>query len=67
MMDPAYIQEKKENEKLLDNSYQYQSFLYIAVNTRPHLDVSVSILGRQVKQMGLQQREFWSTWKLRNS
>ncbi|XP_062710709.1 uncharacterized protein LOC134288825 [Aedes albopictus] len=50
-LDPGHLQQKEESEKL-PNNHQYSSLigglLYVAVNTRPDIAVSVSILGRSV-------------------
>lgn len=52
-MDPGFIQQKKEGERLLNNE-KFQSLigglLYLAVTTRPYIAVSTSILGRQVSK-----------------
>ncbi|XP_065073511.1 uncharacterized protein LOC135697667 [Ochlerotatus camptorhynchus] len=50
-LDPGHLQQKEEYERL-PNNHQYSSvvrgLLYVAVNTRPDIAVSVSILGRSV-------------------
>jgi hypothetical protein len=50
-MDPGFIQQKEEND-CFENPEIYQSLigslLYTAVNTRPDISISVSILGRRV-------------------
>ncbi|KXJ79381.1 hypothetical protein RP20_CCG001046 [Aedes albopictus] len=50
-LDPGHIQQKEE-QVMLSNNHQYASLigslLYVAVNTRPDIAVSVSILGRSV-------------------
>lgn len=50
-LDPGHLQTKEESVKLPNNT-QYASLvgglLYVAVNTRPDIAVSVSILGRKV-------------------
>ncbi|XP_065086831.1 uncharacterized protein LOC135708657 [Ochlerotatus camptorhynchus] len=50
-LDPGHLQQKEENERL-PNNHQYSrlvgGLLYVAVNTRPDIAVSVSILGRSV-------------------
>ncbi|XP_055623127.1 uncharacterized protein LOC129766578 [Toxorhynchites rutilus septentrionalis] len=52
-MDPGYIQQKEDSERLPTND-KYQSLigglLYLAVNTRPDIAISASILGRSVSQ-----------------
>ncbi|KXJ71119.1 hypothetical protein RP20_CCG021438 [Aedes albopictus] len=50
-MDPGYIQQKEEAERLPNND-KYQSLvgglLYVSVHTRPDIGISASILGRRV-------------------
>ncbi|XP_055522653.1 uncharacterized protein LOC129716839 [Wyeomyia smithii] len=49
-LDPAYLQQKEENETHLPNNARYLSLigglLYIAVQTRPDIAASVSILAQ---------------------
>lgn len=51
-MDPGYLQAKEEETNKLPNNVSFSSLvgglLYIAVNTRPDVAISVSLLGRKV-------------------
>lgn len=51
-MDPGYPKLQKEEEKPLPRNDEFQSLvgalLYVAVNTRPDIAISASILGRKV-------------------
>lgn len=53
-MDPGYLQAKEEEISKLPNNVSYSSLvgglLYIAVNTRPDVAISVSLLGRKVSE-----------------
>jgi hypothetical protein len=51
-MDPGFLKDPNEKGEKFDNQMKYQSiigaFLYVAVNARPDIAVSTSILARKV-------------------
>ncbi|XP_065087037.1 uncharacterized protein LOC135708814 [Ochlerotatus camptorhynchus] len=53
-MDPGYVTAEQKEEKMLATAEKYQSLvgalLFVAVCTRPDLEITASILGRKVSK-----------------